>query len=73
VAELAVLQVVQSEPEAEVIVGLLRSEGIPAIVQQTSAGAGMAGGLPGAGGTREIMVHATNLEAAREVLERQSF
>jgi hypothetical protein len=70
-AEFEVLQVVPSEPEAEVIRGLLESEGIPAFVRQTSAGAGMTGGLPGAGGTHEILVHATNLAAARELLQQQ--
>jgi hypothetical protein len=73
VTELAVLQVVQSEPEAEVIRGLLRSEGIPSYVQQTSMGAGAAGGLAGAaGGAREILVDEQNLAAARAVLDEQS-
>ena len=71
-AELVVLQVVQSEPEAEVIRGLLRSEGIASTVQQTAVGQGMAGGLAGAAaGAREILVHESNLAAARAVLERQ--
>ena len=72
-AELAVLEVVQSEPEAEVIRGLLRSEGISSLVQQTSVGAGMAGGLAGAaGGPREILVDEQNLAAARRVLEQRT-
>ncbi|MGZ4257644.1 MAG: putative signal transducing protein [Gaiellaceae bacterium] len=71
-AELAVLQVVPSEPEAEMIRGLLRSEGIPSIVQRTTLGAGMADGFPGASGPLEILVHAGNLPAARRVLEQQS-
>ena len=71
-AELAVLQVVQSEPEAEVIRGLLESEGIPSFVQQTSLGAGMTGGLPSAGGQHAIFVDEENLAAARRLLEEQS-
>jgi putative signal transducing protein len=70
VAELAVLQVVNSEPEAEIICQLLRSEGIPAIVQRTNFGAGMADGFPSALGPREVVVHAKNLARAREILER---
>jgi hypothetical protein len=35
VAELVVLEVVGSEPEAELICSLLRSEGIPCIQQKT--------------------------------------
>jgi Putative prokaryotic signal transducing protein len=70
-AELVVLEVVNSEPEAEVIRGLLRSEGIPCIVQRTSLGAGMADGFPAALGPRELLVHAENLAAARSVLSDQ--
>ena len=71
-SELVVLEVVTSELEAEVIRGLLRSEGIPCIVQRTSLGAGMADGFPSALGPREILVHAQNLDAARKVLSEQS-
>ena len=67
------LQVVQSEPEAEMIRGLLQSEGIPSFVQQTTVGSAMAGGLAGApGGPREILVPEQSLERARKVLEQQS-
>jgi Putative prokaryotic signal transducing protein len=66
-----VLEVVGSEPEADVICALLRSEGIPCIVQRTNFAVGMADGFPGAAGPREIVVHAENLEAARALLERQ--
>ena len=52
--------------------GLLKSEGIPSLVRQTSLGAGMTGGLPGAGGQHEILVDEHNLAAARKVLEQQS-
>jgi type III secretory pathway lipoprotein EscJ len=70
-ADLAVLEVVGSEPEAEVILALLRSEGIPCFAQKTNLAAGMADGFPGVAGPREILVHAENLARAREVLEQQ--
>jgi hypothetical protein len=70
-AELAVLQVVQSEPEADVVCGLLRSEGIPCITQRTNVGVGMADGFPSAIGPREILVHEQNVAAARKLLEEQ--
>jgi Putative prokaryotic signal transducing protein len=69
-SELALLQVVGSEPEAEVMLALLRSEGIPAIAQKTNFAAGLADGSLSPGGPREILVHAENLEKAREVLEQ---
>jgi Putative prokaryotic signal transducing protein len=69
--ELAVLEVVGSEPEAEVILGLLRSEGIPCMAQKTNFAAGLADGSLSAAGPREILVHAENLARAREVLARQ--
>jgi hypothetical protein len=70
-ADLAVLEVVGSEPEAEVILGLLRTEGIPAIAQKTNFAVGMADASAAAGGPREILVHAENLARAREILEQQ--
>ena len=71
-AELAVLQVVQSEPEADVVCGLLRSKGIPCIAQRTNYAVGMADGFPSAAGPREILVHEQNLAVARKLLEQQS-
>ena len=65
------LQVVGSEPEAEVILALLRGEGIPAIAQKTNFAVGLADGSLSAAGPREILVHAENLDKAREVLEQQ--
>src|SRR6202008_4024503 len=41
-AELAVLEVVGSEPEAEIVLSLLRSEGIKAIAQKTNYAVGLA-------------------------------
>jgi hypothetical protein len=70
-ADLAVLEVVGSEPEAEVILALLRSEGIPCIAQRTNFAVGLADGALTDAGPREILVHAENLARAREVLEQQ--
>jgi coenzyme F420-reducing hydrogenase alpha subunit len=71
VAELVVLEVVGSEPEAELICSLLRSEGIPCIQQKTDYAAGVGDGMSVIGGPREIVVHAEKLAEAREILERQ--
>jgi hypothetical protein len=71
VSELAVLEVVGSEPEAEVIRALLRSEGIPSIAQKTNFAAGLADGSLSAAGPREILVHAEDLARARAILEEQ--
>jgi len=70
-AEPVVLDVVGSEPEAEVICGLLRSEGIECAVQKTNFAVGAADGFPSAAGPREIVVHAADLARAREVLQDQ--
>ena len=70
-SELAVLQVAGSEPEAEVILALLRSEGIPCFAQKTNWAAALADGSLNPGGPREILVHKENLERAREVLKDQ--
>ena len=70
-AELAVLQVVGSEPEAEVILALLRSEGVPCIAQKTNFAVGLADAAASGAGPREILVHAENLTRAREILEEQ--
>lgn len=69
--EPVVLDVAGSEPEADVICGLLRSEGIACAVQRTNFAAGAADGFPSAAGPREIVVHASDLARAREVLEQQ--
>jgi type III secretory pathway lipoprotein EscJ len=66
-----VLEVVGSELEAEVILALLRSEGIPSIAEKTNYAVGLADGSLSPGGPREILVHAENLARAREILEQQ--
>ena len=70
-ADLALLEVVGSEPEAEVILALLRSEGIPCISEKTNLAAGLADGSLSPVGPRDILVHAENLARARELLEQQ--
>ena len=69
--ELVVLQTVGSEPEAEIIVGLLRSEGIPALARKTDFAVGAADASASGIGPREIVVHEENLARAREILEQQ--
>jgi hypothetical protein len=71
VSELAVLEVVGSEPEAEIIVQLLRSSGIQAIAQKTNFAVGLADASSSGAGPREILVHEQNLARAREVLADQ--
>jgi hypothetical protein len=71
VNELVVLQTVGSEPEAEIIVGLLRSEGIPALARKTDFAVGAADASASGIGPREIVVHEENLARAREILEQQ--
>jgi hypothetical protein len=71
VSELAVVQVVGSEPEAEIVLALLRSAGIQAIAQKTNFAVGLADAASSGAGPREILVHAENLERAREVLADQ--
>jgi hypothetical protein len=65
--ELAVLDVVATEQEAEVLRGLLRSAGIESIGLQTNVGAGASDGLTTTG-PYEVVVRAEDLDAAREVL-----
>ena len=70
-SELVVVQVVGSEPEAEIILSLLRTEGIPAIAQKTNFAVGLADASSSGAGPREILVHEENLERARSVIEEQ--
>ena len=70
-AELAMLQVVGSEPEAEVVIGLLRSEGIQAIARTSNYAVGISDAASSGAGPREILVHEENLARAREILDEQ--
>ena len=69
--EPVVLDVVGSEQEADVICGLLRSEGNDCAVQKTNFAVGMADGSLSSAGPREIVVHASDLARAREILSSQ--
>jgi Putative prokaryotic signal transducing protein len=68
--ELVRLTIASSEPEAEVIRGLLATEGIDSLQRPTDVAAGSLDGWA-AGGTREILVRAGDLETARELIARQ--
>jgi hypothetical protein len=61
------LTVVRNEAEAELLCGLLRSEGIECEHRPTNFGVGAMDGLPG--GAREIIVAEDGVERAREIVE----
>jgi hypothetical protein len=65
--EPVVVTVVSGESEAEVVCGLLRSEGIECAYRDTDA---IDSSLEDfiAAGSREILVHEKDLEAAKELL-----
>jgi hypothetical protein len=62
------LTVVGNEVEAEVIRGLLATEGIESMHRPTNFGAGSTDGFTPSG-EREILVRPEDLEAARELIE----
>ena len=69
-SDLVNVATVESEPEAELAVGLLRTEGILAMWQRVgvgaaSAGLGSAGGI---GGPFAVLVQPADAERARELL-----
>jgi hypothetical protein len=66
-AEVVVAKVVSGEPEAEVACGLLRSAGIECRYRETDAIDSQLEDFTAAG-PREILVHADDLAAARELL-----
>jgi hypothetical protein len=68
--ELVVVEVVATEPEAELLCSLLRSTGIECTYRVTNLGAGAADGLA-VGGPQEVIVRREDLEPAREVLRRR--
>ena len=65
-----VLRVVSGESEAEVVCGLLRSAGIDCAHRDTEAIDSPVEGFIAAG-PQEILVHASDLEAAKELLAAQ--
>ena len=69
--ELVRLTIVSSEPEAELMRGPLATEGIESMQRPTNVAAGALDGWA-AGGAREILVRAADLEAARELVGGQA-
>ena len=67
--ELVVVDVVGSEPEAELLCSLLRSAGIECTRRQTNLGAGASDGLS-ISGPHEVVVRSEDAAAAREVLQK---
>jgi Putative prokaryotic signal transducing protein len=70
VDDLTVLEVVGSEPEAELVCSILRDAGIQCMQRITNAGSGAMDGLS-IGGPREIVVRSDQLTRAREVMQNQ--
>jgi hypothetical protein len=68
--ELVVVEVVATEPEAELLCSLLRSAGIECTYRVTNLGAGAADGLA-VGGPQEVIVRREDLEFAGEVLRKR--
>ena len=68
--ELVRLTIASSEAEAEMIRGLLATEGIDSMQRPTDFAAGALDGWA-AGGAREVLVRAADLETARELIARQ--
>jgi putative signal transducing protein len=69
-SELARLTITPSETEAELLRGLLATEGIESIQRPTDVAAGALDGWAAAG-AREILVRAADLAAARELIGGQ--
>jgi hypothetical protein len=67
VDELVVIDVVASEPEAELLCSRLRNEEIPCTHRVSNFGAGAADGLS-VGGPHEVLVRPEDLERAREIV-----
>ena len=65
-----VVKVVASEPEAQVVCGLLRSQGIECAYRDTDAIDSTVEDFIAAG-PQEIIVHASDLEAAKELIAAQ--
>jgi len=65
--ELVVVDVVGTEPEAELLCSRLRSAGIECLPRLTNRGAGAGDGLSTVG-AHEIMVRPEDVQSARELL-----
>jgi Putative prokaryotic signal transducing protein len=68
--DLVRLTIAGSEPEAELLRGLLATESIESIHRPTDFAAGALDGWA-AGGAREVLVRAADLERARELIARE--
>lgn len=62
------LTIVSNELEAEMVRSLLATAGIESMQRYTDFAAGALDGMPSGAGPRAILVHASDLEAARELL-----
>ena len=65
--DLVVVEIVGTEPEAELLCSRLRSAEIPCTHRVTNIGAGAADGLA-VGGPQEVLVRREDLERAREIV-----
>ena len=65
--QLVRIAIVPSEPEADLLCGLLRTEGIRCMRRVTDVGAGALDGVAPIG-SREVLVSAEDEERARELL-----
>jgi hypothetical protein len=68
--ELVRLTVVANPAEAELVRSLLETEGIDSLVKQTDFGAGAMDGY--SGGQQEVLVSASDLQAARALIAADS-
>ena len=64
------MEVVGSEPEAELVCSILRDAGIQCMQRITNAGSGAMDGMA-IGGPREIVVRSVELDRARDVVRAQ--
>jgi hypothetical protein len=62
------LTVVANEPEAEMLCGMLRANGIACAYRTTNLSAGMADASTAIGGPREVVVAEEQLDEARKLL-----
>ena len=67
-SDVVVMQIVGSEPEAEMVCSLLRTAGIRCFHRATNAGLGAADGMP-VGGPRAILVREDDLTTALTVVQ----
>ena len=66
--DLVRLTVVANELEAEMVRSLLATNGIESMQRYTNFAAGAFDGMPSGGGPRAILVRASDLDAARELV-----